>query len=48
MKRENGNSGMSGEADELMTGAEIVLRALVDQGVDAHLRLSGRRGAADL
>jgi len=33
MKRENGNSGMSGEADELMTGAEIVLRALADQGV---------------
>ena len=33
MKRENGNSGMSGEAEELMTGAEIVLRALADQGV---------------
>ena len=34
MKRENGNSGMSGEADELMTGAEMVVRALVDQGVE--------------
>ena len=33
MKRENGNSGMSGEAEELMTGAEIVLKALADQGV---------------
>jgi acetolactate synthase I/II/III large subunit len=27
-------TGMSGEAEELMTGAEIVLRALVDQGVN--------------
>jgi len=33
MKRENGMTGMSGEAEELMTGAEIVLRALADQGV---------------
>src|SRR5689334_5412093 len=33
MKRENGMIGMSGEAEELMTGAEIVLRALADQGV---------------
>ena len=35
-------------AGEQMTGAEMVVRALVDQGVDAHLRLSRRRGAADL
>ena len=35
---------MSGE---MMTGAEMVIRALQDQGVDT-LRLSGRRGAADL
>src|SRR5438067_1952912 len=34
MKRENGMTGMSGEAEELMTGAEIVLRALADQGVN--------------
>jgi acetolactate synthase-1/2/3 large subunit len=27
-------TGMSGEAEELMTGAEIVLRALADQGVN--------------
>jgi acetolactate synthase-1/2/3 large subunit len=33
MKRENGMSGMSGE-EELMTGAEIVLKALADQGVN--------------
>jgi acetolactate synthase I/II/III large subunit len=32
MKHENGISGMSGE-EELMTGAEIVLKALADQGV---------------
>ena len=31
-----------------MTGAEMVIEALADQGVAAHLRLSGRRGAADL
>ena len=31
-----------------MTGAEIVIQALVDQGVARHIRLSGRRGAADL
>ena len=31
-----------------MTGAEIVLTALADQGVEADLRLSGRRCAADL
>jgi acetolactate synthase I/II/III large subunit len=35
MKHENGISGMSGE-EELMTGAEIVLKALADQGV-SHL-----------
>src|SRR4026207_1787164 len=34
MKRENGMTGMSGEAEEMMTGAEIVLRALADQGVN--------------
>ena len=31
-----------------MTGAEMVIEALADQGVEAHLRLSRRRGAADL
>ena len=31
-----------------MTGAEMVIEALADQGVEHHLRLSGRRGAADL
>ena len=35
-------------AGEIMSGAEMVVRALVDQGVDRPLRLSGRRGAADL
>jgi acetolactate synthase-1/2/3 large subunit len=33
MKRENGMTGMSGEAEQLMTGSEIVLKALADQGV---------------
>ena len=31
-----------------MTGAEMVFEALADQGVEHHLRLSGRRGPADL
>ena len=31
-----------------MTGAEMVIEALADQGVEAPVRLSGRRGAADL
>ena len=39
-----GNVDMTRE----MTGAEMVIQALADQGVRAHLRLSGRRGAADL
>ena len=29
-----------------LTGAEMVIRALKDQGRDAHLRLSRRGGAA--
>ena len=33
---------------ETMTGAQMVIRALKDQGVTHHLRLSRRRGAADL
>ncbi len=31
-----------------MTGAEMVVEALKDQGVELRLRLSGRRRAADL
>ena len=31
-----------------MTGAEMVVEALKDQGVEARVRLSRRRGAADL
>jgi acetolactate synthase-1/2/3 large subunit len=34
MKRENGTGGMSNTEPEIMTGAEIVLRALADQGVE--------------
>jgi acetolactate synthase-1/2/3 large subunit len=34
MKRENGTGGMSNTDPEIMTGAEIVLRALADQGVE--------------
>ena len=33
---------------ELMTGAEIVLKALADQGVEHMFGYPGRRGAADL
>ena len=31
-----------------MTGAAMIVRALIDHGVKHHLRLSRRRGASDL
>jgi hypothetical protein len=50
MNMQAGKKQMDANAKEteMMTGAEIVLRALQGSGCGAHIRLSGRRGAADL